>query len=69
MGARWYSSTILNLGTRWRRVVRFTLLPLYPRYSLYRRLDGRQTRAGRCELKKNLLHQPGIEPITPRDTD
>jgi hypothetical protein len=25
-----YSSSILNLGTRWRRVVIFTLLPPYP---------------------------------------
>jgi hypothetical protein len=29
-----YSSIILDLGTRWRWVVSFTSLPLYPRYSL-----------------------------------
>jgi hypothetical protein len=43
---------ILNLGTRWRWVVSFTLRPLYPRskslrYPLDGRLDGPQSRSGR----------------------
>jgi hypothetical protein len=40
-----YSSTILDLETRWRLVVRFTTLPLYPwgkrpQYPLVRELVG-----------------------------
>jgi hypothetical protein len=31
MGEWWYSSTILDLGTRWRWVVSFTPQPLYPK--------------------------------------
>jgi hypothetical protein len=31
MGEWKYSSTIIDLGTRWRWVVSFTALPLYPR--------------------------------------
>jgi hypothetical protein len=43
-----YSPTILNIGTRWRRVFLFTPGPLYPqgnspRYPLDRRLDGPQS--------------------------
>jgi hypothetical protein len=30
MGEWRYSSTILDLGTRWRLVVSFTPMPLYP---------------------------------------
>jgi hypothetical protein len=37
MGERRYSSTILDLGSRWRWVVSFTHSPLYPRYPLDRR--------------------------------
>jgi hypothetical protein len=45
MGEWRYSSTFLDLGTRWRWVVSFTPLPLYPRgkssrYPLDRRLGG-----------------------------
>jgi hypothetical protein len=40
MGEWRYSSNILDLGNRRRRVVSFTPLPLYPRYSLDRRLGG-----------------------------
>jgi hypothetical protein len=48
-----YSSTILNLGTRWRWVVNFTPRPLYsqgksPRYRLGRRLGGFRIRSGSC---------------------
>jgi hypothetical protein len=61
------SSTILNLGTRWRRVISFTSLSLYPqgkspRYPLDRRLCGPQSRSGCCGEEKNLA-LPGIEPV------
>jgi hypothetical protein len=61
-----YSSTFLNLSTRWRWVVSFTPLPLYPRgksprYPLDRRLGEPQSRSGPCEQEKNLA-LPGIEP-------
>jgi hypothetical protein len=54
-----YSSTILDLGTRWRLVVGITLRPFYPRgkgprYTLDRRLGGPQRRSGRCGVQKNL---------------
>jgi len=38
---------ILNLGTRWRRVVSFTPRPLFPRYPFDRTLRGPQNRPGR----------------------
>jgi hypothetical protein len=52
-----YSSTILNLGTRWRWVVKFTHLPLYsrgknPRYSLDRRMSGPQGLLDAVEKRK-----------------
>jgi hypothetical protein len=55
-----YSSTILDLGTRWRRVVSFTPLPLYPRgtnprYPLDRRQGGPWSLSERCGVKKNLV--------------
>jgi hypothetical protein len=54
-----YSSTILDLGTRWRWGVSFTSLPLYPRgksprYPLDRRLGGPQTRSERYGEEKNV---------------
>jgi hypothetical protein len=60
-----YSSTILDLSTRWRWVVSFTLLQLYPRgkstrYPFDRRVGGPQSRPGRCGEEKNLA-LPGIE--------
>jgi hypothetical protein len=63
MGEWRYSVIILDLGTRWRRVVSFTPLPLHPRgrssrYQLDRRLGGSE----RCGEKKNLA-LPGIEPV------
>jgi hypothetical protein len=50
-GSRSIAPRILDLGTRWRRVVTFTPLPLYPQgknpwYPLDRRLDRPQRRAG-----------------------
>jgi hypothetical protein len=62
-----YSSTILDIGTRWRWVVSSTPGPLYPReksprYELDRRLFGPQILSRRCGIDKNLLPMPGIEP-------
>jgi hypothetical protein len=62
MGEWRYRSTILDLDIRWRRVVSFTPLPLYPkgtssRYPLDRRLLGPQSRAGCCG--KNCLASAG----------
>jgi hypothetical protein len=62
-----YTSTILDLSTRWRLTVRFTLLPLYlrrtsPRYQLYRRLGGFQDRSEQYAEEKNILPLLGIEP-------
>jgi hypothetical protein len=51
---------ILDLGTRWRWVVRFTPRLLYP--PLYRRLGGPQSRSGRGGGEKNTQLPPGIEP-------
>jgi hypothetical protein len=53
-----YSSTILDLSTRWRGVVSFTPRPRYPRenrprYSLDRRLGGPESRSGRCGVISN----------------
>jgi hypothetical protein len=61
-----YSSTFLHLATRWRWVVSFTPLKLYPRgtspqYQLDRRLGGPQSRSGCCGEEKKLA-LPGIEP-------
>jgi hypothetical protein len=49
-----YSSTILDIGTRWRWVVSFMPQRLYhlgnsPRYQLDRRLCGHQSWSGRSE--------------------
>jgi hypothetical protein len=54
-----YSSTFLDLGTRWRRVVSFTPLLPYswgksPRCPLDRRLGGLQIRSRRCGNRKIL---------------
>jgi hypothetical protein len=54
-----YSSTIFDLGTKWRWVVSFVLLLLYPsgsspRYPLDRRLGGPQNRSERNQRKKKL---------------
>jgi hypothetical protein len=56
MGKRRYDSTILKPGTKWRQVVSFTALLLYPhkdspRYALDRTLGGPQIRSGRYEKK------------------
>jgi hypothetical protein len=51
MGEWKYSSTILDLGTRWRWVVSLSPRPLYPlinrpRYPSYERMGGPQSRSG-----------------------
>jgi hypothetical protein len=62
-----YNSTILDLGIRWRWELISTLRPLYPRgksprYELYRRLGGPQSRSGSYEVEKNILALPENEP-------
>jgi hypothetical protein len=63
--SKWrYSSNILDLETRWRRVVSFMALPFYPRgnipkYPVDRRPGRFQSRSGRCGIEKN-LPLPGI---------
>jgi hypothetical protein len=56
-----YSSTILDLGIRWRWVVNFTLRSLWPQYALDRRLGGPQSWSGRCGAEKSLLPLPEVE--------
>jgi hypothetical protein len=72
IGKQRYSSTFLDLGTRWKCVVDFTPLPLYlcrkgPQYSLDRRLGGPQCWSGWCGVQKNLLpigiQTPAIQPV------
>jgi hypothetical protein len=56
-----------DLGTRWRWVVSFTSLPLYPQvkslwYPSDRRLGGPQSRSGCGGEEKNSQPLPGQEP-------
>jgi hypothetical protein len=69
MKAYWGSgdiaTCIIDLGTRWRWVVRFTPRQLYPQgsitcYPLDRRLDGPQGRSGRGAEDKNSQPLPGL---------
>jgi hypothetical protein len=57
MGEWRYSSTILELGTRWRS----------PQYLLHRRLGGLQTRSERCGEDKQLgparNRTPAVQPV------
>jgi hypothetical protein len=60
MGEQRYSSTVLDLSTRWEVSGQLTLRPLYPRrmspqYSLERRLCSPQSRSGRRGKERNLL--------------
>jgi hypothetical protein len=73
-----YSATILDLGTRWRRVVSFTVRPLYPHgtshgYPLDRRLGELQSRSGPYEEEKNFVRTgnrtPTVNPVARRYTD
>jgi hypothetical protein len=61
-----YSSTILDLGTKWRWVVSFTSRPHYsrrkiPQHPLDRMVGGPQVRSGRCGEQKYLA-LPAIKP-------
>jgi hypothetical protein len=61
-----YSSTILDLSTRWGWVVGFTPRPPYsrrkrPRYTLDRRLCGPQSRSGHCVGEKS--GTPAVKPV------
>jgi hypothetical protein len=67
LGSWGIAPRILDLGTRRRRVVSFTLRPLYPQgkcpwYPLDKRLGGLQSRSGRGGEEKNSQPLPGIEP-------
>jgi hypothetical protein len=66
-GVEVWLHSFFDLGTRWRRVIDLTLLPLYPQgkspwYPLDRRLGGLQGRSGRCGEEKNSQPPPGMEP-------
>jgi hypothetical protein len=78
MGEWRYSSTILDLFTRCRWVVSFTLLPLYPRrknslHPLDMRLGGPQSRSGRCGKGKKSWpfrnRTRTVQPVAHRCTD
>jgi hypothetical protein len=56
---------VLNLGSRWRIVVGFTLRSLFPQvkslqYFLNRSLGGAKGVFGRFGVEKNLLRLPGV---------
>jgi hypothetical protein len=59
MGEWRYSSIILDLETRWRRIVSSMPLPFYcwgkstSCYLMYRRLGGPQSWSGWCEEENN----------------
>lgn len=57
---------ILHLGTKWRRVLNFTLPPPYPRkepqYALSTRWSGPQSRFRNFGEEKYLLSRAGFEP-------
>jgi hypothetical protein len=66
MGEWKYRSIIFYHGIKWRRVVGFTPLPLYPllpgkcsRYPLVRHLRGPQTWSGLCGVQKYLCPYRG----------
>jgi hypothetical protein len=65
-----YSSTILDLGTRW---ISFTPQLLYPRYLLDRRLSGPQGLSGRYGGEKILVFArtwtPAVQLVTRRYID
>jgi hypothetical protein len=60
------SSTDFNTGTKLKRVVNYTPLPLYPpskcpRFPTVQELSGPQSQSGHCGEEKNLLPLPGIK--------
>jgi hypothetical protein len=66
-GSEGITPRILDLGTRWRRVVSVTARPLYLqgkspwRYPFDRRLGGPQSRSERGDEEKNSQPLPGLE--------
>jgi hypothetical protein len=67
LGSGGIAPHIHDLGTRWRWVVSFTPLPLYPQgnspwYPLERRLGGPQSRSRRGGEEKNSQLLSGLEP-------
>jgi hypothetical protein len=77
MGVWRCSSTILDLGTRWRWVISFMPRPLHPwgnspRHPLDGRLGEPQSRYRRCGEQKSMAcreSNPGHQPIARRYTD
>jgi hypothetical protein len=73
MGEWRYSSTILDLGTRWRWVVSFTPRPLYPRLPLDGNLGGPLNRCGSYGEERNLAPAgnwtPAVQTVARRYTD
>jgi hypothetical protein len=66
LGSGGIAPRIIDLGTIWKCVVRFTPRPLYPlgkspRYPLDRRLGGRQSWSGRGGEEKNSQSLLGLE--------
>jgi hypothetical protein len=64
MGSGCIYPHFLDLGTSWRWVVSFTVLPLYPRYALDRWTASRSGRSG----KKKILDSTGTRTPTPRSS-
>jgi hypothetical protein len=52
---------ILDLSTRWRRVVNFRPQPLYLHYPLNGRLSNARSSLDALEKSKDLMLLPGIE--------
>jgi hypothetical protein len=63
MGEWRYSSTFLDLGTSWRRVVSFTSRGKRPRYPLNSRLGGPQSRSRRCGEERNVAPSGNRTPV------
>jgi hypothetical protein len=61
-----YSSTILDLGIRWRRLVNIAPRQFTPPHPLDRRLGGPQSRSG-CRGEKSLApaenRTPAVQPV------
>jgi len=51
---------ILNLTSRWRRVICFTLQGKIPQYTLDRKLGKPQSQSGHSGEEKKFLPVPGI---------
>jgi hypothetical protein len=61
-----YSFNLIELDSRWRSVVSFTSLPVFPqgkspRHLFVKKFIAPPSQFGRCEEKKNLMFLLGIE--------